>query len=707
MYEYCIPARLKMILTTWCHGAALVMFLLAVWSKGTATASASDVVVAVVGTHGIWDFVEDFGGIPNDVTACQHNTDLLSYVLQCHGSNRTLRIAAVNTTLHFYPGVTANQLQNVVLLVDGTMRFERTEAAVKNSNNRSYNNNNSSDGNGFKGGRSVQCLEIVKSRNVTLKASSSERRGLIDGRGSNYWGIPVIGFLELVEHRPRMVQFSLVSDLLVENLIFQDSPYHTLFMESVQNATVRHVSIVARRTPHDGHSWIDLSAFNTDGIDVSGTNVHIHDVDIWTQDDCIAVKDNPHPPYESTNMLFERVNCSGLGFVVGSIGGTMVRNITFRDSYLHRSVKGIYMKFHTLERAHNRTGLVQDITYENIAMEQPLQWPIWIGPAQQSDERRLCPARPCSLCWPQNPYAECRTVPSTEYRNLTIRNIQINNPIMSPGVLLGGREETHNLIHGVLFDNVRVTRGQPLPQALIDRTVTFPGLLQPVVDHYVPDMEVEIKVLLAAAAAAAAPFNAANAVDSAVVVTAAVDAALRAGRHGPLHATSEGHLDDTTDWSTPQRPHELVAVVVGVHVILCTALVLAACCLFKDRDRGAVPPGSDSRDEGYSAVLASTADQASSTASTPSRSLRLGWLIAAVVFGELVLLLSLSRILVVNLQWGKPKWNRTNRYFRCVGIVHGVATGGTWPVPSCFAQAHSTATTFLDEVTSRRRGGPR
>lgn len=26
-----------------------------------------------------------------------------------------------------------------------------------------------------------------------------------------------------------------------------------------------------------------------------------------------------------------------------------------------------------------------DIRFENIAMERPLQWPIWLGPAQQSD----------------------------------------------------------------------------------------------------------------------------------------------------------------------------------------------------------------------------------------------------------------------------------------------------------------------------------
>ena len=41
----------------------------------------------------------------------------------------------------------------------------------------------------------------------------------------------------------------------------------------------------------DSHSLTELTAFNTDGFDVSGEYVHIHDCDIWNQDDCIAVKE--------------------------------------------------------------------------------------------------------------------------------------------------------------------------------------------------------------------------------------------------------------------------------------------------------------------------------------------------------------------------------------------------------------------------------
>lgn len=34
----------------------------------------------------------------------------------------------------------------------------------------------------------------------------------------------------------------------------------------------------------------------------------------------------------------------------------------------------------------------------------------------------------------------------------------------------------------------------------------------------------------------------------------------------------------------------------------------------------------------------------------------------------------------------KPKWERTNQYFECKGVVNGVSKGTTWPVPTCFQE---------------------
>ena len=98
-----------------------------------------------------------------------------------------------------------------------------------------------------------------------------------------------------------------------------------------------------------------------------GKNVWIHDCTVWNQDDCIAVKvlllmlknyqkRKSKGPFQdgSENMLFERITASGvsvhlellfffgklskpwtnssyqIGLTIGSIGSSVVNNITFR-----------------------------------------------------------------------------------------------------------------------------------------------------------------------------------------------------------------------------------------------------------------------------------------------------------------------------------------------------------------------------------------
>lgn len=154
-------------------------------------------------------------------------------------------------------------------------------------------------------------------------------------------------------------------------------PADTLSLHSHFTLTL-HCTPTNSSRRYDGHDRIDLSAFNTDGFDVSGEYVHIHDCDIWNQDDCIAVKE------DAQHMLFERINASGLGLTIGSIGSKTVNNITFRDAYMHNTYKGIYMKFQDA----SSPGSISNITYENIVIDNPEQWAIWIGPAQQSDSSR-------------------------------------------------------------------------------------------------------------------------------------------------------------------------------------------------------------------------------------------------------------------------------------------------------------------------------
>eukprot|EP01034_Spumella_vulgaris_P022512 gene22512-28641_t len=228
---------------------------------------------------------------------------------------------------------------------------------------------------------------------------TSGGKGTFDGQGKEWWG--AIKYLRFGEDRPRLLSI-------------------------------------------DGSK--NIIAFNTDGFDVTGNNVHIHDCNIWNQDDCIAVKGCATG---STNMLFERISCSGLGLVIGSIGSSVVRNITFRDSVMPSTYKGIYMKTRWSDLGPNATAaVIEDILYQNITMEAPQQYAIWIGPAQQTA------GGSCDLLWPSADKAECRMSGYQTWRNIVLRDIYINNPVGSPGLIFGN---SSNPMTGILFDNVVVT----------------------------------------------------------------------------------------------------------------------------------------------------------------------------------------------------------------------------------------------------------
>jgi len=335
-----------------------------------------------------------------------------------------------NKTFMMMGGIKAWDFESVIIQIDGTIVFS----------------DNMEDWPRRENGRVLKCIHFYNIRNVTFTSSG---RGVLDGQGATWWGVPGIGYLVRGENRPMLFNIEGSKDLLVENILFLDSPYWTFWVDDVDGLEVRYCEISARRTDDDHHGIIDITAFNTDGFDVTGKNVWIHDVEVWNQDDCIAVKDH------SENMLFERITASGVGLTIGSIGTSIVNNITFRDCTMHHTWKGIYLKFRGGDE--NKGGRVSNVLYENIYMDAPEQFAIWIGPAQQSDSNILCAAHPCSLCWPQleNLGAECNMHKNFIYENITLRNITIVDPKFSygQGVIIGNPETP---MQNIVFDGVRV-----------------------------------------------------------------------------------------------------------------------------------------------------------------------------------------------------------------------------------------------------------
>ena len=44
-----------------------------------------------------------------------------------------------------------------------------------------------------------------------------------------------------------------------------------------------------RQNDDDNHGVTNLDAFNTDGFDVAGRDIHIHDTTVGNQDDCFTI----------------------------------------------------------------------------------------------------------------------------------------------------------------------------------------------------------------------------------------------------------------------------------------------------------------------------------------------------------------------------------------------------------------------------------
>jgi polygalacturonase len=329
----------------------------------------------------------DFGGIEGDdsLSSCQKNGQAFNTSFENMVQGDVLVVP--KGTYHTMGGIVGENLDGITISIDGTIVLSKDKKHWPRT------------GPGEKA-RVMEFFHFIRPNNLTITSSAlpkiggrgqdagKDGIGMIDGNGATWWGIPGIGYLEIGENRPRLINIDSGSNVTIERIFFKNPPYWTTSMR-VNGLEITDCKIEAWRISHDSHTIIDLSAFNTDGFDVTGNNIWIHDSTVWNQDDSFCVKDS------TTNVVIENINASGVGLTIGSIASN-VNNITFRNAYMYHTYKGIYMKF-------RGNGIISNVLYENIVMESPEQYPIWIGPAQQSDSSNPCAAHPCSLCWPNIP----------------------------------------------------------------------------------------------------------------------------------------------------------------------------------------------------------------------------------------------------------------------------------------------------------------
>ena len=201
---------------------------------------------------------------------------------------------------------------------------------------------------------------------------------------------------------------------------------------------------------------------NTDGIDPNGKDIWIHDSTIVNDDDSIAVKPMSQSgghglPLNCTeNILIENMHLTGFGASIGSVpphsDHNCVRNITFRNISMPGTGKGVYVKSNPTCDGTN-SAEITNIVYEDITMDKPLWWPVWIGP-QQQQEPGTALGRKCALQYPI--LNHCPTQGCVSFTNITLRRITITDPLLSPGVIMGNTTAGVNNMHGLVFEDVVV-----------------------------------------------------------------------------------------------------------------------------------------------------------------------------------------------------------------------------------------------------------
>jgi hypothetical protein len=195
------------------------------------------------------EVVKDFqalGGIADvpQMDAMKHNQQLLQATLQ--GLQPGDRFVVPNVTFWLLGGISVHGVHDAVIQIDGTLAFSNTRATWPTDAK----------------GHVLECLTLDSFRNVTF---TSGGHGTIDGNGTAWWG--AINFAIYGENRPRLLALPNSQDVLVEHILFKNSPYWTFYAQNANNLIIRYSEVDARITNQSIHTLEDLTAFNTDGFD--------------------------------------------------------------------------------------------------------------------------------------------------------------------------------------------------------------------------------------------------------------------------------------------------------------------------------------------------------------------------------------------------------------------------------------------------------
>lgn len=278
-------------------------------------------------------------------------------------------------------------------------------------------------------------------------------------------------------HRPKLIEIRTSRNIEWSGIYVTNSPSFNIVPDDVENVYMHDFEIYTNlwgildifklfgsqldsELVNVGGINIELPIFplNTDAIDFTGRNGTFRNIKITNFDDVVvpkpARKGNKYGDC-TTDVLVE--DCEvyfSTGMAIGSvpphrnhncINGVIYRNITF-----HYPFKAIYVKTNPVHESNhgNESGEIANIVYENIKINYPIWWGVYIGPQQQHQPGG---AGPGCMFYPIN--KNCETDPLVPIDNITLTNVTSHGSILPAGII---RCNSTRPCTGFKFNNVQL-----------------------------------------------------------------------------------------------------------------------------------------------------------------------------------------------------------------------------------------------------------
>ncbi|KAF2182075.1 glycoside hydrolase family 28 protein [Zopfia rhizophila CBS 207.26] len=145
----------------------------------------------------------------------------------------------------------------------------------------------------------------------------------------------------------RFIRFTNVSNFSIHGIALVDSASYYLVFDTCTNGEI--YNLILR----------GIQIGETDGIDIWGQNIWVHDVEVTNGDECVTIKS------PSKYILVESVYCniSG-GNAIGSLGtGTDISNVLYRRIYANQA-DPCYLK------TNGGDGTVSDVTWDTVIVHK-------------------------------------------------------------------------------------------------------------------------------------------------------------------------------------------------------------------------------------------------------------------------------------------------------------------------------------------------